>query len=409
MTEPVPLDVLDLFYLPMETPEFASDPYPFLAQARAVHPWIARGAFGYVVHQNKAIQDLLRQDTVMLSDYAGVVAVMGAEGTPWGEWTKRHLLSAQSDQHARIRAVLTPKFGPRQANDNRALMREVIARLLDEWVPRGGFDFEEFASYFPITVMCTMIGADPAAVPSLRKSLEALGLSASMMREHLPALDAAYVHIDGFAREIVEARRGGARLRPQRDMLDDLIDAVSSGGLSDLELRDLLVFIFVAGFDTSKNMLTLIMNLMIDHPQDYRRCAEDHDYCRKAMEEALRYCNPGTIPRVTRDDVTYREVTIPAGTPLFFPVSIAGRDPTATDEPDRFDPERDSKAHLAFGMGMHICLGQFIARAVIQEGLHLIAQRIRAPQRAGPSRWRPFYGVWGMRGLPISFTPAEAA
>jgi len=114
-------------------------------------------------------------------------------------------------------------------------------------------------------------------------------------------------------------------------------------------------------------------------------------------------------PRVTRDDVTYREVTIPAGTPLFFPVSIAGRDPTATDDPDRFDPERDSKAHLAFGMGMHICLGQFIARAVIQEGLHLIAQRIRAPQRAGPSGWRPFYGVWGMRGLPISFTPAEAA
>ncbi len=207
---PVALDALDLFYLPMETPEFASDPYPFLAQARAVHPWMAKGAFGYIVHQNKAIQDLLRQDTAMASDYTGVVAVMGAEGTPWGEWTNRHLLSAQSDQHARIRAVLAPKFTPRQANDNRTLMREVIAQLLDDWAPKGAFDFEEFASYFPITVMCTMIGADPAAVPSLRQSLEALGLSASMMREHLPALDAAYVHIDGFAQEIIEARRRGA-------------------------------------------------------------------------------------------------------------------------------------------------------------------------------------------------------
>ena len=59
-------------------------------------------------------------------------------------------------------------------------------------------------------------------------------------------------------------------------------------------------------------------------------------------------------------------------------------------------------------MGMHICLGQFIARAQIQEGLHLIAQRICAPKRAGPSGWRPFYGVWGMRGLPIRFTPAPA-
>jgi cytochrome P450 len=72
-----------------------------------------------------------------------------------------------------------------------------------------------------------------------------------------------------------------------------------------------------------------------------------------------------------------------------------------------FEPERDRRSHMAFGMGMHICLGQFIARAQIQEGLHLIAQRIKAPKRAGPSAWRPFYGVWGMRGLPMTFTATK--
>jgi cytochrome P450 len=95
---------------------------------------------------------------------------------------------------------------------------------------------------------------------------------------------------------------------------------------------------------------------------------------------------------------------------LFFPVSIAGRDAAAFGHADQFDPEReDLKKHLTFGMGMHICLGQFIARAQIQEGLHLIAQWIRNPRRVGPSGWRPFYGVWGLRGLPIEFDPAPAS
>jgi cytochrome P450 len=148
---------------------------------------------------------------------------------------------------------------------------------------------------------------------------------------------------------------------------------------------------------------------MIDNPEKYARCAEDYAYCRAVMEETFRYCNPATIPRVTTQDVIYRDVTIPAGTTLFFPVSLAGRDPAAFASSDTFDPEREgSTRHLAFGMGMHMCLGQFIARAQIHEGLHLIAQRIKSPHRAGPSGWRPFYGVWGMRGLPITFTAAPA-
>ena len=403
------LEELDLPYLPMEDPDFARNPYPYLDQARQAHPWLAKGAFGYVVHQYKAIQDLLRQDGPLQSSYDGIVDMMDANDTPWGEWTKRHLLAAQQEQHLRMRNVLAPKFTPRQANENRELMRSVIASLLDEWAPKGAFDFEEFASYFPITVMCTLIGAPPSAIPSLRASLEALGLSASMLREHVPALQIAFEQIDAFSQQLVAQRRAGVRLRPQPDMLDDLLEAVDSGGLAERELYDLLVFLFVAGFDTSKNMLTIIMSLMIDHPEKYARCAEDYAYCRMVMEETFRYCSPATIPRVTTEDVEYRGVTIPAGTTLFFPVSLAGRDPTAFSEPDKFEPERNKRSsHMAFGMGMHMCLGQFIARAQIHEGLYLIAQRIKAPKRAGPSGWRPFYGVWGMRGLPMTFTAAPA-
>jgi cytochrome P450 len=398
---------LELPYLPMEDPEFASNPYPFLDAARNQHPWLARCAFGYAVHQYQAIQDLLWMDGPMRSSYGDLVAPMGAENTPWGEWTQRHILSAQGERHKRLRDTLVPKFTPRQANANRDLMRDVISAMLDEWAPKGSFDFEEFASLFPISVMCTMIGVPRDAIPQIKDSLEALGLSASMMREHVPVLQTAYIDMNGFVRELVAGRRAGERLRPECDLLDDLIEATDNKGLTEQELYDLLVFLFVAGYDTSKNMLTLIMNQMVDQPAMYERCAEDIEYCRKVMDETFRFYSVASIPRVTTEEVTYQGVTIPAGTSLFFTVSVSGRDPTAMEEPDVFDPDREREnRHMGFGRGMHICLGQFIARAQIQESLHLIAQRIKEPRRAGPSSWRPFFGVWGIKGLPITFKPA---
>jgi cytochrome P450 len=88
---------------------------------------------------------------------------------------------------------------------------------------------------------------------------------------------------------------------------------------------------------------------------------------------------------------------------------MASRDPSAFDNPDRFDPERNlatGTRHIAFGRGKHICLGQYIARAQIQEGLHRIAQRMKNPRLNGTHGWRGFTGTWGLKGLPIAFDPA---
>jgi cytochrome P450 len=313
------------------------------------------------------------------------------------------------ERHKRIRDVLAPTFTPRAANQNRWLMQKVISRLLDEWAPKGRFDFEEFASHFPITVMCSLIGASPEALPMVRKSLETLGLSFSLIPDFLPQLEQAIEVMEGFVTRLVAGRRVGKRLNEQPDLLDALIEAHDSGGLSAVEMNNLLIFLFVAGYDTSKNVLTLIMHELLTRPTMYARCAEDPAYCRKVVEEGLRFQNPATIPRLLNEDLVFRDVLIPRDTMLFFPVSTAARDPSAFPDPDNFDPERQqNNRHLAFGRGMHICLGQFIARAQIEEGLHLITQRVTLPRLAGKPGHRPFMGVWGLRGLPIVFTPAAA-
>lgn len=398
---------LDLPTLAMEDPAFSADPLPIFAAAREQHPWLPTCAFGFVVTSFDAIRDLLWLDRSMTGAYENVVEAMQARGTKWGRFQQESLLAQRGEAHARIRRVLAPAFTPQQANKHRPLMRQTISDLLDEWVPKGSFDFEEFASFFPISVMARLIGAPPEAIPDLRSSMEAFGLSMSMDPAFLPQLERATEVLDDFARNLVAERRKARRPKGEEDMLEILLDTLDEGELTERELYDLLIFLFVAGYDTSKNALTLLMDVMIDRPDIYERCAEDLDYCRKVTEENFRYLTTSTIPRVTTSDIAYRDVTIPAGTMLFFPVSVSGRDPAAITDPESFDPERENlKKHLTFGLGVHICLGQFIARAQIQEGLHLIAQRIRNPRRAGPSGWRPFYGVWGLRGLPIAFDPA---
>jgi cytochrome P450 len=391
----------------MEDPKFAEDPFSQFTAARREHPWLAKSTYGYVVTEYAAIKDLLGLDDRLRTAHEGVVDLMNAKGSAWGRFQMEQILARSGDAHKRIRSVLVPMFTPRAANQHRALMREVVSRLLDEWAPKGAFDFEEFASYFPITVICSVIGASPDVIPQLRSSLEALGLSFNLIPNHLPALENAIEVLERFVTQLLTDRQSSPKLTGQPDLLDALIRANDSGSLSSDEIHNLLIFLFVAGYDTSKNVLTLIMNELLTRPDIYARCAEDLAYCRKVVEEGLRYQNPATIPRLLNDDLIYRDVLFPKDTMLFFPVSMAGRDPSAVPDPDEFRPERQhDNRHLAFGRGMHICLGQFIARAQIEEGLHLIAQRLANPKLVGKIGHRPFPGVWGLRGLPIEFTPA---
>lgn len=401
---------LDLPHLPLEDPKLAQDPARYFAEARRHHPWLATWKFGPIVTQYQAVRDLVRMEPdKMRMPYDQLVQIMGAEGTPWGRFQEGHILSRSGAAHKRMRDILAPAFTPRQANLHRPLMREVIAGLLDAWTPKGAFDFEEFASYFPITVTCNLLGASPDSIPAIRSSLEAMGLSVSLEKKFMEAIQQATVVLDEFVHKLMAERQRGRRLTETRDLLDILLEAETDDKLTERELADLLIFLFVAGFDTSKNVLTLTMYEMLDRPDIYERCAEDLAFSRKVIEETMRYHSVTTTNRLLTEDIVYREVLLPKGTSLWFPWAIAARDSSAVEAADEFDPDRNQVSpHLGFGLGAHMCLGQFIARAQLEEGLHLIAQRITKPKSPGPSGWRPFPGVWGIRGLPIEFEPAAA-
>src|SRR5262249_32053855 len=158
---------MDLPVMPIGTAEFAADPFTGFKVARAKHPWLARADVGgYVMTEHDAIRDFLLMDEKLRPPLDFVIDLMQAEGSHWARCRRESLLGlAAGPVHRRIRDVVAPTFTPRAANRRRALMREVIAPILDEWVPKGKFDFEEFSSYFPIAVMCRLLGVPGDKVP----------------------------------------------------------------------------------------------------------------------------------------------------------------------------------------------------------------------------------------------------
>lgn len=398
------IDELELSHLPIELPELAADPMPYVDETRRRHSWLARCQVGYAVTEYAAMKEIiLHHDSRLRFMGKEIVELMGARATGWGRFTEEIMLSKSGAEHARLRNSVAEAFTPRSINRLRPLMQAVVCTLLDEWAPRGACDFAEFAADFPIRVMFALIGASTELLPGIRASLEIQGSSYSLEPARMPVIEEAYQVLWSFVDRLIAERGPNAG---KDDLLDDLIAANTCGALDDEELRIMLVFLFGAGYDTTKNLLTLTLHTMLDAPQVWARCAEDRPYCDKVVREQLRLTSPSNTYRLVTEDFEFRGVVFPKDTTLFIPLSIAGRDPgvcadAMTFEPERAEPER----HLAFGRGIHICLGQSLARAQAEEGIHLIAQRITQPRLAGEVSWRPFPGVWGIKSLPIEFEP----
>lgn len=403
------VEELNLPVLPVEEPEFAANPMPFVDAARLKHPWLAKFHAGYVVHGHQAVKDLLYMDDKMRVNFDGIVEYFGAQGTGWAEFMENILPTQSGPKHKRLRASVAEAFTPRRANQTRPLMRQVICELLDKWAPRGQFDFAEFASYFPVAVMCGLLGVSSEPISSIREALETQVAVMTLNRDLLPRLIAGYDVLWAFADTLVAERekRGAA---DDGSLLDALIACKNSGGLDETELRFMLMVLLLAGYDTSKNVLTLTMHTLLEQPRLWERCADDQAFCAKAVEEILRHSAITTPYRLVTEDIDYQEIRFPKGIVLCFATPLSGRDPTVFSDAMEFRPERvQTTRHLAFGRGMHMCLGQHLARAQLEEGLHLIAQRLRKPRLAGEISWRPFLGAWGLRSLPIAFEPSNSA
>ena len=395
---------LDLPQIDLFDPAFSEDPHAVYAKARQ-SSWLAKYQFGYILLDQSSMKDFLSDGVRVREPYRDIVAAWHAEGTPFERFTSNQLVALDGIEHKRIRDLVAPAFTPRAANAHRQLMRETIERAIDEVLPEGYCDFTTVSATYPITVMCRLIGVSVDDIPMFAKWLEPQESAFGQDPAALPILNDALVHLLAYVERVVGQRKAPG-VHP-RDILQSLVDISNEGDrLNNEELILLVALLLAAGYDTTKNQLNLLMKLLVDRPDERRRLADDPARAKPFIEESLRFLNViGSLHRVTNVEITYRDVSIPANTFFSIPITFHGRDPEVYDSPNDFDADRPPSRHFAFGQGMHICLGQFLARALLEEGLPILVRRLKNPRLAGPIKYRSPMGIWGYTSLPIAFEP----
>ena len=401
-----PVDQLDIPTIDILTASTQAERERLLMEARE-QGWIARINGGYAILRYEDCVAFLR-DRRWHQAFARLSEMMGLDAGAM-QTRRPSILTAEGDEHARLRRLVAPAFTPKAADRLRPYMREVIDRLVDPFAGTGSCELvADVCEPYPIPIICRLLGAPEEDWKLFsRWATDLLRIFNNNILEDLPLIQAAQAEMSVYVHELVERRR----VTPADDLLTDLIAAEEAGDRLDTEeLESMAVAVLVGGTDTTRNQLACTVALFTEHPDQWRLLAERPELAARATEESMRVLGAvrGTA-RFATDDIEYKDVLFPRDTFISTSFVAANNDDAVFAEPETFDITREgaSSPHLTFGSGIHYCLGAWLARAEMQEALPILAQRMPDLEVDGVIEWKPdATGIWGPARLPLRFTPA---
>ena len=369
--------------------------------------WLARVPFGYLILRHNDVAKMLR-NPLWHSAVGMASQLQGVDNPEWTEWSKDRrdsILTAEGEDHMRLRRLVSPAFTPKSADRMRPFMRGVINDLLDPICEKGSSEFvRDVCEPYPIPIICEMLGA-PREDWELfsRLAVDIFRLFNSNIEQDAPLIISATQEMDAYMRALVDERRKA----PKDDLLSDMIAVEDEGDrLSTEELLMMANALLLAGTDTTRNQLACAIALFAQHPDQFELLTKNPELAKTATEEVMRCLGAirGTA-RFASVDIEYRDVVFPQGTLIFPSFPAANHDPDEFEQPLNFDiTRRSSVPHMTFSSGAHYCLGAFLARAELAEALAIISQRMPDLRLAGDIVWKPLsVGIWGPEELPVEF------
>jgi cytochrome P450 len=337
---------------------FRDDPYPVYARQRATDP---------VHHSSMGIWTLTR--------YADCVAALRdpkiGHGHSTSNLAENHLsfVTLNPPDHTRLRGLVSQAFTPKAIRELRPRIQQLVGELLAPLRGAGDFDLiPAFAAQLPVMVISELIGVPVEDRSRLSSWSEAFarGIDPDFLQtpEQLLRRDEAKLEFDNFFRQVIAARRS----RRADDLLTGLIAAEQDGDkLTEQEMLDILSVLLIAGHETAASLIGTATLALLRHPDQLRYLQEHPDQMPTATEELLRYDSP--LQFVARSALADTEVAghhVRAGENMFMVIGSANHDPDVFADPDRLDLTRQAGRHLAFGQGIHFCLGAPLARLEAQ-------------------------------------------
>ena len=379
-------------------------------RAAAERHWYARTSLGPAVLRYEDCAAILR-DKRFRSAGADHLSDQGITDGPVAEMWRDMILNVEGDRHGRLRRLVSQAFTPKAVDELRPRMRTLVHGLVDTFASTGACDFmAAFANRYPPQVMFDLLGIpeeDHGQFLEWGKTL-AHTLTYSVA-EHLDAIDAARAGLYAATDWLCASRRH----RPGDDLISRLVAAHDEGDrLNAQELRSMVFGLVLGGQDSTHNQLGLAMILFAGHPEQWALLAQRPELAARATEEVIRVAPAVPIVwRTASEDLAWRDLFIPAGTRLWLLVGAAHTD-EATFGPDArcFDITVERSPQLAFGHGVHYCLGAALARGEIAEALPILAARLPGLELTGPPELRPeISGFVGPVTLPIRFEASGLA
>lgn len=318
--------------------------------------------------------------------------------------TEHWMLFNDPPKHTRLRRLVNGAFKPPVI----AALRDRITALTDELLgalPQQG-EFElmaGFAQQLPVRVICDVLGLPPADFAQTKLWSDALAVIVEpvVRREQRAAAGRAAEEMVAYLRGHIEERRAGSR---RDDLLSLLVAAQGGEGqLSADELLGNLILLFIAGHETTTNLIGNGLLTLLRHPAELARLRADPALTGSAVEEMLRYEGSVTmVSRMTVEPYTIGDTVIPPEEVLYFMLGPANRDPAVFADPERFDIGRVPNAQLGFGAGIHFCLGAPLARLEGEIAFTRLLQRYPALRLAEAApRWRHLINLRGLEALPL--------
>jgi cytochrome P450 len=314
------------------------------------------------------------------------------------------MINADNPEHRRLRLLVNKAFTPRSLKTMEGQIETLTNQLLDEAEQQGTVDLmQAYALPIPVKVISQLMGVSDEDMPEFRKGVRVLtegmsgfGIARTLVWD-LP-------QVVKFSRGMVERKRAD----PGDDVLSMLINAEEEGDkLNEDELIAMMFLLIFAGYETTVHLITNAVLTLLQHPEELEKLRSNPELADGAVEEVLRFRGPvhGTKPNWAKEDVEMHGVLIKRGTPVMPLLGAANRDPRVFENPEVFDIERSPNKHLAFGYGIHLCLGAWLARLETRVALNTLLRRnpnlrMAVPESSLKLQNLPFWHRY--ESLPVS-------
>ena len=393
-------------------PEVRANPYPLYHQLREEEPvhW-SELMEAWVLTRYDDISALLK-DSRFSADRRkadnrftrAAVAMMEEEGGPLAQATT--MLGADPPEHTRLRGLVSKAFTPRVVEAMRPHIQEIVDSLLDDVQESGRMDvIRDLAYPLPVIVIAEMLGVPPADRDDFKRWSDDIVATLGGPLVAPEVLEQARISTqemaDYFSAVIEERRR-----EPREDLLSALIAAEERGEvLSGEELLATCILLLAAGNETTTNLIGNGMLALFRHPGQLEKLRDQPSLTESAIEEFLRYDGPvQSTARVATEQLEIRGTTIEQAHLVIALLGAANRDPEQFPNPDELDIAREPNQHIAFGQGIHFCIGAPLARMEGQIAFETLLRRMPNPRlETEEIEWGGTFILRGLKRLPIAF------